>query len=262
MTKITRIFTSIVLMACSILLASCGHTLESESGLYNVKLESSYKIPLQGFWFSGNGAHFSQQKTGAIYVAPLNVAVVSQKDPEAAAEMQKKMHEFVLDSLGESLRELNQANHANWTLTNNPAAADLKVDMAIVHYSRQRPVLRILTDVISNWSPVPMTSTLASPLYRGDVCMELTIRNNRTGALLMAVKDENPGSPRYFRAEAYSNIGNGSTALRIWAAKLARIIRECAYDRSEGKNIRQRVEEMNLLDAATLRVRNAGNDLF
>ncbi len=262
MSKVTRIFTGIVLMACSILLASCGHTLESESGLYNVTLESSYKIPLHGFWFSGNGAHYTQQKTGSIYVAPLDVSVVRRTDPEAAAEMQLRMREFVLESLGESLGELNQANHANWTLTNNPAAADLKVDMAIVHYSRQRPGVRILTNVISNWSPIPMTSTLASPLYRGDVCMELTIRNNRTGALLMAVKDENPGAPRYFRSEAYSNIGNGTAALRIWAAKLARIIRECAYDRSEGKNIRQRVEEMDLLDAATLRVRNAGNDLF
>lgn len=262
MTKITRILTGIVLMACSILLASCGHTLESESGLYNVKLESSYKIPLQGFWFSGNGAHYTQQKTGSIYVAPLDVSVVRRTDPEAAAEMQQRMREFVLESLGESLTELNQANHANWTLTNNPAAADLKVDMAIVHYSRQRPGVRILTNVISNWSPVPMTSTLASPLYRGDVCMELTIHDNRTGALLMAVKDENPGAPRYFRSEAYSGVGNGTAALRIWAAKLARLIRECAYDRSEGKNIRQRVEEMNLLDAATLRARNAGNDLF
>lgn len=248
----------------SLLLTSCGHdrTLKSESGLYNVELETSFRIPVNGAWFSGTGQKYTAQKKGAIYIAPLDVQAIAAEYPEESVSMKKEMEDFVAAALDVSLRDLNQTNKVFWCQTLNPAAADIRVDMAVVDFKPQRPFLRGLVDLFSFWSPVPMTSTLAAHITSGDICLEMTIRDARTGELLMALKDENSAKPRYYRAEAYSSSGNATANLRAWAHKLARIIREAANDRNGGKTLRQRLEEMDLLDAAGLRANKLSDDIF
>ncbi len=250
------------LVLVTIMLSSCGHTLKSESGLYTVELESSLKCPVKGIWFSGTAKNNHAGKRQRFYVAPLNVRAIEKENPEAAQEMQHMLGGFIREYLGKSLQEANKANHLDWQLTDNPAEADIRIDMAIVAFNRQRPYLRIFSDIASNWSPVPMTASLLSPLSAGDICMELTVRSAGNHELLMAVKDANPGKPRYYRSEAYSDNGNAIAGLRLWSQKLARVIRAAAPDRSNGKTMKQRLEELNWLDALDLRRKNVQDDIL
>lgn len=259
--KLPYLFTLPLLLLC-LLLSSCGHTLKSESGLYNVKLESSYKLPVKGIWFSGRALHYKEQAKGRVYVAPLNIDAIVNDDPEAAHEMKQMMSSYVKEYLSKCFAEIRNANHTDWDITESEAEADLRVDIAIVHFKRQRPFLRIFTEVASNWSPVPMTSSLAAPLSEGDICIEMTIRDARNHELHMALKDANPGKPRYFQAAAYKSYGNGITGMRIWALKLALVIREAAADRGKGRSLKQRVEDMNLFDVIEHRTRLLKDDFL
>lgn len=244
-----------------LILASCGHTLESESGLYDVELEQSAKLSVKGAWFSGKSERYSRSKSGAVYVSPLTVSAVKDEYPEVADEMNRDMHRFIKEEVGACMNEMNTANNTNWKLTQQPEEADVRIDMAVVHFKPQRPFLRIFTDIASFWSPVPMTSTLVSPASSGDICMELTIRDAATGELLFACKDENRAIPRYYREEAYRKSGNAQSNLRAWARKLARLLREAANDRSGGKSVGERYKEMDILDAAQLKIKAAGDGL-
>lgn len=259
--KLPSLFILPVLLLC-FLLSSCGHTLQSESGLYNVQLESSYKLPVKGVWFSGKATKYNHRSKGRIYVAPLDVSAIAQQDPEAADEMKKMMGSYVNEFLGKCFTEIRNANHTDWDITDSASSADLRVDIAVVHFKRQKPFLRIFTEIASNWSPVPMTSSLASPLSKGDICIEMTIRDTRTNELIMALKDSNPGKPRYFQSDAYKSYGNGIAGMRLWALKLAIIIREAAADRSQGRPMKQRLEEMNLFDVVKHRTRMLKDDVF
>ena len=197
-----------------------------------------------------------------MYVAPLNVSAIAQQDPEAAEEMKKMMGAYVKEFLGKSFTEIRNANHTDWDITDSAADADLRVDIAVVHFKRQKPYLRIFTEVASNWSPVPMTSSLASPLSAGDICIEMTVRDTRSNELLMAIKDANPGKPKYFQSSAYQSYGNGIAGMRLWALKLAIVIRETAADRSHGQSMKERLEDMNLFDVVKHRTRMLKDDVF
>ena len=259
--KLPYLFTLPLLLLC-LMLSSCGHTLKSESGLYNVKLESSYKLPVKGVWFSGRAVHYNRQQKGRVYVAPLNIDAIVNEDPEAAQEMKQMMGSYVQEYLGKCFEEIRNANHSDWDITESESDADLRVDIAIVRFKRQRPFLRIFTEVASTWSPVPMTSSLAAPLSEGDICIEMTIRDTKSHELHLAIKDANPGKPRYFREAAYKSYGNGIAGMRLWAMKLALVIREAAFDRSQGRSMKQRLEEMNLFDVIEHRTRLLKDDFF
>lgn len=260
MIKTTQFIMITAFLVVATLLCSCGHTLQSESGLYNVELQSTYKLPVKGVWFSGEGNQYNAKTGGAIYVAPLNVTAVQAECPEQSLTMKKELHGFIAEYLGKTLADVNRTNHINWQLTQDATKADVRVDMAVVHYHEQRPILHAVVDIVSNWSPIPMTSSIAAPLSKGDICLEMTIRDNRSGKLLLALKDENKGGLEYYKAEAYSRHGNATASLKAWARMLANIIRETAYDRSGGKTIQQRVEEMSLIDAALLRTMGVNED--
>ena len=250
------------LVLCAVLLTSCGHTLKSESGLYNVTLESSPKLPVKGYWLSGKGKRINPGTSGLIYVAPLNVKAISNKYPLAARQMRENMNKYLVVELNKAMAEINSKNHTNWQITTTPsAAADARVDMAVVHFKPQRPFLRVLVEILSFWSPVPMTSTLMSPASSGDICLECTVKNAHTGELLLAFKDENRKKPRYVNKEAYSRDGNADTNLKFWAKRLAFVIRESTYDKSGNKSLKQRVEDMGALDAAKILVDETLDDI-
>jgi hypothetical protein len=58
----------------------CRHTLKSESGLYDVKLERSMKVGVDGVWLWGKGNPYANQKSGRVYIAPMNVSHVKNAD--------------------------------------------------------------------------------------------------------------------------------------------------------------------------------------
>lgn len=235
--KLTLIFAS------GLLLASCGHTLQSESGLYNVKLERTVKVPVKGFWTWGKGNPYANQKTGSIYIHPLDVSRVQKEYPDLAPIFQIQMQDYTVQAIAKSLRELNAANNTNWVITTNPAQADVCINMALVHFSAQRPGLGVAAKVGSVFAPVPGVGTVVGSVASGDICIECTMRDTKTGQLLMAFKDENRKKARIYSSAAYSRSGNADLNLKEWAQDMADIIRGTAFDRIGNGTYRDRLNE-------------------
>ncbi|MBQ7024920.1 MAG: hypothetical protein IJN29_15195 [Akkermansia sp.] len=253
MIKMLRINNLLLPLLCLLLGACSSRTLESESGLYSVQLEHTPKLGVKGIWLNGKGKAQLAQKSGIIYVRPLNVKAIQKKAPIAAKEMREHMHGYITRELRTALEEINKKNRTNWTLCTTPSAhADVTIDLAVVHFSPQRPILRVLVEVLSFWSPVPFTSTMAAPASSGDICIEGIVRNNHTGELMMAFKDENRKLPRYTRAEAYRRSGNADSNLEFWAHKLAYTIRKFSLQNT-GTSLKQRIRTMDVVDVATMR---------
>lgn len=261
MIKEFRINNLLLPVLCLLLGACSSRTLESESGLYSVQLEHTPKLGVKGIWLNGKGKDQLAQKSGVIYVRPLNVEAIQTSAPIAAKEMREHMHGYITRELQTSLAGINKTNHTNWKLCTTPSAdADVTIDLAVVDFSPQRPFLRVLVEVLSFWSPVPFTSTMAAPASSGDICIEGIVRNNRTGELMMAFKDENRKRPRYTRTEAYKSSGNADANLEFWAHKLACIIHEFSLQNT-GSSLRQRIRTMDVMDVATMRAEDKLEDV-
>ncbi len=249
-----RISILLLTLVCLLLGACSSHPLKSESGLYSVRLERNPKLAVKGIWLNGKGKAQLPQKSGTIYVRPLNVKAIQADAPIAAKEMRENMHGYITRELRAALAEINKKNKSDWKLSTTPTGhADVTIDMAVVHFSPQRPFLRVLVEVLSFWSPIPFTSTMAAPASSGDICIEGVVRNNHTGELMMAFKDENRKKPRYTQAEAYKRSGNAEANLEFWAHKLAYVIREFSLPNNTGSTLKQRLQTMDVLDVATMR---------
>lgn len=233
-------------LLCCALLASC-RSLDSESGLYDVKLEHTYKVPVDGMWFWGKGNPFPGKTDGAIYVAPMDVSLVEKDEPERAHLLRPQMYEYIVTDLHDALAEANRANNMSWKLTADPAGADLRIDIALVHFKPQRPGLRLLSSIGGHFIKVPGVSDVVGHFAAGDVRIEVAIRNNRNGQLLMAAKDSNRKKVRLYSADAYSRTGNADVNLRAWARKIANLVREGFPDKSR-KTIKERIGDRNLWD--------------
>ncbi len=239
----------------SVLLPSCTHhPLTSESGLYDVKLEHSWKAPVRGGWVWGKGDPFPDLKKGFIYVAPLDISKVVEKEPELAPLMVPQMHAYVVEELSQELRKLAEPGKREWQLTFEPKQADVRIDMALVGFRPQRPGLRIFSSIGSLFSPIPGVGTVAGHFAEGDICIEMTIRNNHNGVLLAAFKDSNRKKTRLFRADAYSRSGNADANLQAWARALARLFEESQQAIREGKTLQQKFRERTVVDAIQTRV--------
>lgn len=231
------------------MLTSC-RSLDSESGLYDVSLEHTYKLPVDGIWGWGKGNPFPGKTSGFIYVAPMDISLVEKDEPERAPLLRPQMYEYIVTDLHEALSEGNRVNNMDWKLTGNPAEADIRIDVALVHFRPQRPGLRLLSSIGGPFVKVPGVSDVVGHFAEGDICIELTMRNNRNGELLMAVKDSNRKKARLYTADAYSRTGNADANLRAWAHKLARLFRESFPDKLGDKTMKQKIQERNVLDAA------------
>lgn len=235
---------------CLLLLCSCSHSLKSESGLYDVELQKSYKVALDGYWVTPID-HKSQKKIkrGTIYIAPLDVSLVEKDEPELSKLIISQMHGLFVEEMQEMLKEGNAANKANWRLTNDPRNATIRVDIAVVRLRPQNPAMRILGTVGSFFSPVPGTGSIVDTLTEGDICIEATVRDAQTGELLFAVKDRNREKTKLYKANAYKKGGNVDANMHAWARKLAFLFRNCANDRLGNRTLRQALEERSFIDA-------------
>ena len=99
---------------CSLAIVSCQHRLESESGLYNVELQHNPKVLVDGGWSWGKGNPYAHQKSGKIYIHPMNISKVSKKHPKTAQVMVVQMQDYMVQEFAVQLKELNRANRINW----------------------------------------------------------------------------------------------------------------------------------------------------
>lgn len=246
----------LLVAAVAVLGSSCNmvRTLKSESGLYDVKLERNRKAMVDGGWTWGGGNPYAKEKAGAIYIAPLDISKVQKAQPKLAPLMVPQMHEYVVKAVNKTLSESNAANGTRWTMTDDPAKATVRVDMAVVHFRPQRPGLRVLSGIGGHFVKVPGVSDVVGSFAKGDICLEMTIRDGQSGKLLLACKDSNRKTAKLISSEAYSRHGNADANLRFWAERLAylihlgssntlgdRTLKEYINDRSWGSVIKQRI---------------------
>lgn len=244
-----------LVVAFSLLLVTtgCRHTLESESGLYDVKLERSLKLGVDGAWTWGKGNPYANQRSGRVYISPMNVSRVKDADAHLLKLLQIQMYSNMVTSIGTSLMESNKANGTDWRVTSNPAEACVRIDTALVHFKPQRPGFRLLS-ALAMFAPVPGASTVAGYLGEGDVCLECTIRDARTGTLLAAFKDSNRKKARLYTEEAYRASGNADVNLQEWAERMGRTFRECGLDKlGRGGTLREKIEERSVIEGAIRR---------
>ncbi len=244
----------LLLAACG-LLASCSQNLKSESGLYDVELVHSYKMAVDGAWTHGKGNPYAHRKAGSICVSPLWVTPdVAAEEPELSLELIRHMDGYMENHLGRALAEANKANGTEWRIVPGPQGADVRIDLAIVRLKKQKPGLNILSQVAGVASPVPGVSTVLGKAAKGDICIEGSIRDCRTGKLLLAFKDSNRKSVHLYQKSAYSQSGQADASLDKWAEDIARLIRECAYDRLGEGSLRNKVEQRGVGGAVKARL--------
>ncbi len=244
-----RILTICILLS-SLLLCSCAlqNQLVSESGLYQVQLKGNPKVAMDGIWFWGGGNPFRNQKEGKIYVAPLDITKVQEDQPKLAPLMVTQMHGYITQYVGEALKEGNAATGANWKLTDTPQDCDVRVDIALVRFRPQSPGLRVLSDVGGHFIKVPGISDVVGMLAEGDVRIEMTIRDMRHDRLLLACKDSNRATVSLISADAFKRSGNADANLRLWAEKLAKLVRFCAPDKMGDKTLQDLIQERSWWD--------------
>ncbi len=74
----------------------------------------------------GGGNTYARVRTGRIYIAPLKVDRVKNKQNERFLPyLQERMHEDMARSISDALKEANAHNHASWKLTDKPERADI-----------------------------------------------------------------------------------------------------------------------------------------
>lgn len=240
---------SLLLCLISLLLCSCGHNLESESGLYNVELESSYRVALDGYWVTPKESMTRQEKKGTIYIAPIDVSKVQEKEPELCKLITTDMRKLFVSELKKALKDVNAANKRSWSLTDNPKKASVRVDIAVVRLRAQLPTLRVLGNAGSLLAPVPGTGVVVDSLTDGDICIEATIKDARTNELLFAMKDSNRKKTRLYQVDAYRKSGNVRSNMKAWAEKLAYLFRNCAPDRLGDKSLADAIKERSFFSA-------------
>ena len=253
-----KVFLTVVcLFIVSVLSTGCvwqQSQLQSESGLYNVPLKHNSKMALDGVWLWGGGNPFRTQKSGKLYVAPLDISKVQAAQPELAPLMVPQMHNYITKYVGEAVKEGNAATGSNWELVDSPQDCDVRVDIALVHFRPQRPGLRVLSGVSGHFVKIPGVTDVVGKLSQGDVRIELTIRDVRHNRLLMACKDSNRTSAMLVSAEAYKRSGNADVNLRLWAKKLAKFIRYSSPDKLGDGTMEQMIKRRSVWDAAKARL--------
>ncbi len=228
---ITR-YCTIFISLFALLLTSCQSTLKSESGLYDVKLKHSYKDPVDGSWL-WDGVHpYAYSKNVGIYLAPLDVSLIQEKYPDLAPLLAEQFQESIRTQFSEFLAEHNKKDNIGWFITDKPEGAKMRLNLAIVKFTPQYPVLRTLTTIGSFFSPIPGTGTVAAYFTEGSIGVEATIRDEKTKQLYLAFKDSNRKPAFIYTANAYSSTGQAEVNFRHWATKMASLMSQCQTDGS------------------------------
>lgn len=108
-----RILTLVTLLSCLLMVSCAQRNMISESGLYNVTLHEKLKAPVDGIWTWGKGNPYLHQKSGYIYIAPLDVRLAAAEHPDMAPLMRPQMHDYMIQAFVEMLKDANKKNHTN-----------------------------------------------------------------------------------------------------------------------------------------------------
>lgn len=243
----------LVLLCCS---CSAVRTLDSESGLYDVKLTRKPKAQMDGGWTWGGGNPYTKLKKASIYIAPMDISKVEKAQPKMTQLMVQQMFDYMVREVGAALKEANAANGTEWELTQDPKKATVRVDTALVHFRPQRPFLRVLSSLGGYFVKVPGVSDVVGRFSKGDICLEMTLRDVATGKLLMACKDSNSRTASLISSEAYSRSGNADVNLEHWAKRLARLVRLGAYDQLGDRTLQQYLDDLSWGEVMKNRIRN------
>ncbi len=236
---------------CCLMLSSCSlleQQLQSESGLYNVPLEHTLKVPVDGFWIWDKGNPYAHQARGSMYIASLDVSRVQEDYPELAPLLVEQMHGLMVENMGHMLSEANAANHTQWALTEDAASADIRIDLAVVDIRSQKPSLYLISKFIGYFTPKGVSNAV-SFIAKGNITLEGTIRDNRSGQLMFAFKDSNRAKLRFYHKNTYRRTGHVDANLRHWARELSALCRECACDRMGEHTLKEKIRERSFRKA-------------
>lgn len=241
-----RAIAQFVLLLLCLFTAGCAAVSQQQrqplSGLFDVPLKSSLKVPVDAYMLAEDIADV--RETGAIYVAPLDVRAVQEGNEEYAALMQRQFGAYMKEELGKTLAELSP--DGKWTLTDDETKATVRIDCAVVRFRPQRPALRIFGKVLGWALPLPLTSRAFSSFGKGDIGIELAMRQTESGYLLAAFKDTNRKTVALYEADAYSREAQADRNLHHWAKGLAKLCAACAYCHRTGQNLEQWLKDRPL----------------
>lgn len=228
-----------------LLTVGCSSTesrLKSESGLYDVQLNHSYKVALDGYWFNEKPAKYP--KRGTIYVAPLDTHLVEKGNEEYMPYIRQVMDERMKSQLGRMLEQ--QSNKGAWKLTEKRNRATIIMEFSLVRFKPQLPALHVVSAVVGFIVVIPGAEPLLASFTTGDICVEGVIRDGRTGKLLGAFKDSNRTSAWLCQPEAYSSMGNAAVNWQHWADKMVYLCMASAQGRKQGITLHEMVEKRPL----------------
>lgn len=234
-------------------LSSCGPSLRSESGLYNVKLERSIKADVDGFWISSQPNPYAKQRSGLIYIAPLDIRVVRAKFPDMAGPLATQMHGHMIDKMASSIAKMNKESHLSWNITSDRSKADISIELAVVKFSPQNSHLKVLNAVGGWFIPVPGVSTAIGSFAAGNIVVEGVFRDARRGTVMAAFKDSNRATTRLYDKNAYKDLGHADKNMQHWAERIANVIYVTHFDESGRVTLRDDIKNRSVSDVIKLK---------
>lgn len=229
---------SLILLLLSVLLCHCT-SLQSESGLYDVRLERNVKLDVQGSWLTDTPCAETRQEQGSLYLAPLDIQLVYGEEPELSTILQQKMGEYMQEGVASALQEMQ----STWTIAPDAENATLRIDLAIVRFRPQKPFLNLAGHITSHFVPVPFIGNATNAIAGGDIVLEGTIREVKTGKLLFAFKDSNRKKGKLFNGTMFTKLGPAEASLKSWVYSMSQLIMAGKYAAETGTTVKELIKE-------------------
>ncbi len=248
-----KILTLFLAVASVATFSSCQQNLKSESGLYSVPLTHTYKADVDGFWISDKPNPYAKQRSGNIYIAPLNVTIMHKEYADLAVLLKKQMHEHMVNSMAHTLVKMNKESHLNWNITSNPSKADVTIKLAVVKFKPQMPLLKV-ADAIGGWFiDIPGVSNVIGKYAAGSICVEGVFIDARTGKPMAAFKDSNRKTVRLYHKNAYEKLGQADQNMQLWAERIAGVIYNTHFDSHGRVTLEQQIKHRSIGDVIKLK---------
>ncbi|MFI3242865.1 MAG: DUF3313 family protein [Akkermansia sp.] len=243
-----KILTLLFAAAAVLSVSSCQRNLNSESGLYAVPLTHTYKADVDGFWISDKPNPYAKQRSGFIYMPKLQVDKMAEDHPNMAKLLQKQMHEHMVKEMSASLAKMNQESKLNWQITNSPSNADITIELAVVKFKPQSPVVKVLNAIGGWFINVPGVSNVVGKFSQGSICVEGVFKDARTGKPMAAFKDSNRKTVRLYHKNAYEQLGQADENMKLWAKRIAHVIYATHFDASGRVTLSDQIKDRSIGD--------------
>lgn len=228
----------LIFLLLSALLCQCT-SLRSESGLYDVPLERNMKLDVKGSWFTDTPSTDTRQKQGTLYIAPLDIRLIQEDEPELSPILQQKMGEYMQEGVSSALQE----TQSTWSVATTPEKATIRIDLAIVHFRPQRPVMNLAGHITGYFVPVPFVGDATQAIAGGNIVLEGTIREVKSGRLLAAFKDSNRKNGKLYNGSMFTKLGPAEASLKSWAYSLSQLIIAGKHAAETGTTVKELIED-------------------